>query len=89
MISENVSTLQKDQNQMLLETKQQNQDSLNTHFNSGLTYNIGDHDSWYIMSNHGKYKAATAHHHTELGEREIESNKASHPQASLQVCVCM
>lgn len=39
-----------------------------------LTYNIGDHDSWYIMSNNGKYKAATAHHHTELRNRANRRN---------------
>lgn len=37
--------------------------------NGRLTYDIGNHNSWYIMSNHGKDKAAAAHRCTELRKR--------------------
>lgn len=43
-----------------------------------LTYNVGNHDSRYIMSNHGKYKTATAHHHAELGNT-TRRNEATTP----------
>lgn len=50
-----------------------------------FTYDIGDHDSWYIMSDHGKYKTATAHHHTELGKGTRKEKSA--PSIYYQILV--